>query len=82
METLAAVPEEEVARMRERLLELAPRVVYGRHGGAAETMREASMDAVDIAVEGALRRIRRRVRALEDGQPEAMYAMDDDDQEM
>ncbi|VAH96023.1 unnamed protein product [Triticum turgidum subsp. durum] len=82
METLAAVPEEEVARMRERLLELAPRVVYRRHGSAAERMREASMDAVDIAVEGALRRIRRRVRALKDGQPEAIYAMDDDDQEI
>uniref|UniRef100_M8B2X7 Exostosin GT47 domain-containing protein n=1 Tax=Aegilops tauschii TaxID=37682 RepID=M8B2X7_AEGTA len=110
METLAAVPEEEVARMRERLLELAPRVMYRRHGSAAERMREASMDAVDIAVEGALRRIRGRgraleddppsmgavdiavegalrrirgrVRALEDDQPEAMYAMDDDNQEI
>ncbi|KAF7047116.1 hypothetical protein CFC21_056077 [Triticum aestivum] len=82
METLAAVPEEEVARMRERLLELAPRVVYRRHGSAAERMREASMDAVDIAVEGTLRRIRGRVRALEDGRPEAMYAMEDDDQEI
>ncbi|KAE8792984.1 xyloglucan galactosyltransferase KATAMARI1 [Hordeum vulgare] len=78
-ETLAAVPEEEVTRMRERLLELAPRVVYRRHGSAAEGM---GMDAADIAVEGALRRIRRRVRALEDGQPEAMYAMDDDNQEI
>ncbi|KAK1614722.1 hypothetical protein QYE76_020239 [Lolium multiflorum] len=75
VETLAAVPEEEVARMRERLLELAPRVVYRRHGS-----EEMGMDAVDIAVEGALRRIRRRVRALEDGRPEALYSLDDDDQ--
>ena len=81
VETLAAVPEEELARMRERLLELAPRVVYRRHGSsaAAENM---GMDAVDIAVEGALRRIRRRVRALEGGRPEAMYSLDDDDQEI
>jgi hypothetical protein len=75
VETLAAVPEEQVARMRERLLELAPRVLYRRHG--SENM---GMDALDIAVEGALRRIRRRVRALEDGRPEHLYWLDDDDQ--
>uniref|UniRef100_A0ACD5YXS3 Uncharacterized protein n=1 Tax=Avena sativa TaxID=4498 RepID=A0ACD5YXS3_AVESA len=76
VETLAAVPEEEVTRMRERLLELAPRVVYRRHGSSAEEM---GMDAVNIAVEGVLRRIRRRVRTLEDGRPDDLYSLDDDD---
>ncbi|KAJ1261634.1 hypothetical protein BS78_09G045700 [Paspalum vaginatum] len=74
---LAAVPEEVVARMRERLLEMAPRVMYRRHGSDAG-LRDAGMDAVDLAVEGALRRIRRRVQALEEGDPDAIYSLDDD----
>ncbi|TVU08457.1 hypothetical protein EJB05_41862, partial [Eragrostis curvula] len=78
VDVLAAVPEAEVARMRTRLLELAPRIVYRRHGSTAE-LREAAKDAVDLAVEGVLRRIRRRVRALEEGRPDAIYALDDDD---
>ncbi|WVZ96292.1 hypothetical protein U9M48_041948 [Paspalum notatum var. saurae] len=76
-DVLAAVPEEAVVRMRERLLELAPRVMYRRHGSDA-ALRDAGMDAVDLAVEGALRRIRRRVQALEDGDPDAIYSLDDD----
>ncbi|XP_062213869.1 probable xyloglucan galactosyltransferase GT19 [Phragmites australis] len=77
-EVLAAVPDAEVASMRARMLEMAPRVVYRRHGSTAD-LREASKDAVDLAVEGALRRIRRRVHALEDGEPDAIYSLDDDD---
>ncbi|KAG2591743.1 probable xyloglucan galactosyltransferase GT19 [Panicum virgatum] len=77
-DVLAAVPDADVARMRARLLELAPRVVYRRHGSTAE-LREASKDAVDLAVEGALRRIRRRVHVLEDGDPDAIYSLEDDD---
>ncbi|RLN19403.1 hypothetical protein C2845_PM02G40410 [Panicum miliaceum] len=70
-EVLGAVPEDQVARMRARLLEMAPRVVYRRHGSTAE-LREASPDAVDLAV----RRIRRRVRALEEGDdPDAIYSI-------
>ncbi|KAL6847702.1 hypothetical protein ACP4OV_022490 [Aristida adscensionis] len=77
-DVLAAVPDARVAAMRERLLELAPRVMYRRHGSTAE-LREAAKDAVDLAVEGALRRIRRRVRALEGGRPDDIYSLDDDD---
>lgn len=77
-DVLAAVPADEVARMRERLLEIAPRVVYRRHGSAAD-LRESTKDAVDLAVEGVLRRIRRRVSALEDGHPDAIYELEDDD---
>ncbi|KAL5225864.1 hypothetical protein ABZP36_012503 [Zizania latifolia] len=76
-ETLAAVPESDVRRMRERALELAPRVIYRRHGSSAE-LSETMKDAVDLAVDGALRRIRGRVRALEDGQPETIYSLEDD----
>ncbi|CAD6209092.1 unnamed protein product [Miscanthus lutarioriparius] len=77
-DVLAAVPEDKVARMRERVLEMAPRVVYRRHGSAAD-LREATKDAVDLAVEGVLRRIRRRVSALESGHPDAIYELQDDD---
>ncbi|CAN6311970.1 unnamed protein product [Urochloa humidicola] len=80
-ETLEAVPEAEVRRMRKRVLEMAPRVLYRRHGSAAE-MREAGKDAVDLAVDGVLRRIRRRTRAQEEGWPESIYAMEDDSVEM
>lgn len=76
-ETLAAVGEGEVRRMRERALEMAPRVLYRRHGSTAE-LSETAKDAVDLAVDGALRRIRRRVRALDDGEPERIYSLEDD----
>ncbi|XP_051195698.1 probable xyloglucan galactosyltransferase GT19 [Lolium perenne] len=76
-ETLAAVPDAEVRRMRERALEMAPRVLYRRHGSTTE-LREAGKDAIDLAVDGVLRRIRRRVLALDQGQPERIYAQEDD----
>uniref|UniRef100_A0A0Q3V5W2 Exostosin GT47 domain-containing protein n=1 Tax=Setaria italica TaxID=4555 RepID=A0A0Q3V5W2_SETIT len=76
-DVLAAVPEAQVARMRARLLEMAPRVLYRRHGSTPE-LKEASKDAVDLAVEGALRRIRNRVRALDGGDPDAIYSLEDD----
>jgi hypothetical protein len=77
VETLEAVPEEEVRRMRQRVLEVAPRVVYRRHGSTPE-LREAVKDAVDLAVDGVLQRIRWRTRALEDGPPERIYAQEED----
>jgi hypothetical protein len=80
-ETLAAVPDAEVRRMRERVLEMAPRVLYRRHG-SSEELREAGKDAVDLAVDGVLRRIGRRVLALDEGQPERIYAQEDDNVEM
>ncbi|WVZ61353.1 hypothetical protein U9M48_011248 [Paspalum notatum var. saurae] len=76
-DTLAAVPEEQVRRMRRRVLRLAPRVMYRRHGSAAD-LREAEKDAIDLALDGVLRRIRRRTRALEEGSPERIYEQEDD----
>jgi hypothetical protein len=75
--TLEAVPEPVVRRMRERALEYAPRVTYRRHG-SSEELREAEKDAVDLAIDGALRRIRWRTRALEGGRPERIYVQQDD----
>ncbi|CAN6288829.1 unnamed protein product [Urochloa humidicola] len=80
-DTLEAVPEAEVRRMRKRVLEMAPRVLYRRHGSAAE-LREAGKDAVDLAVDGVLRRIRTRTRAQEEGRPESIYTTEDDSVEM
>ena len=77
VETLEAVPEEEVRRMRQRALEMAPRVVYRRHGSTPE-LRQAVNDAVDLAVDGVLQRIRRRTHALEEGLPERLYAQEED----
>ncbi|KAL6905308.1 hypothetical protein ACP4OV_002909 [Aristida adscensionis] len=79
-ETLEAVPEAEVRRMRERVLEMAPRVMYRRHGSTTE-LREAEKDAVDLAIDGVLRRIRRRAGALETGRPDRIYAQEDENVE-
>lgn len=56
----------------------SPRVLYRRHGSEAD-LRESTRDAIDLAVEGVLRRIRRRVSALESGHPDAIYELEDDD---
>ncbi|XP_078448106.1 exostosin family protein [Wolffia australiana] len=56
-ETLLAVPQAEIRRMREKLLQLAPRVVY-------RPRRSAAKDAVDLAIEGVLAKIARRVEFL------------------
>ncbi|KAK1327183.1 hypothetical protein QJS10_CPA01g02717 [Acorus calamus] len=61
-EVLMGIPEERVRRMRERLIEMVPRVIYRRHGSSAE-LRE-SKDAFDLAVEGVLGKIKERLRGL------------------
>ncbi|OAY64184.1 Xyloglucan galactosyltransferase KATAMARI [Ananas comosus] len=76
-DVLAAVPPAEVRRMRARVLELAPRVMYRRHGSSPDL--RAIKDAFDLAIDGVLRRINRRVRAIEEGDPDRIYYQDDDD---
>ncbi|XP_073000959.1 probable xyloglucan galactosyltransferase GT19 [Typha latifolia] len=76
-DVLAALPEKRVRSMRARVLEMAPRVMYRRHG-SSEDMRKTK-DAFDLAIDGVLRRIKRRVRAIEDGGPDRIYYEDDDD---
>jgi hypothetical protein len=56
-------------------------VLYRRHGSTPE-LREVSKDAADLAIEGALRRIRSRVRALDGGDPDAIYSLEDDNIDM
>ncbi|XP_058104567.1 probable xyloglucan galactosyltransferase GT19 [Magnolia sinica] len=60
-ELLMGIPSADVSRMRERVLELVPRVMYRRHG-SSEALR-AIPDAFDIAVEGTIRRIKSRREA-------------------
>lgn len=56
---LSAIPPEKVRRMRERVLELVPRVTYRRHGAPAGIWEEK--DAFDLAIDGVLARIKRRL---------------------
>lgn len=74
-EVLAAIPEADVRTMRERVLELAPGVMYRRHGSSAGL--RSIKDAVDLAIDGVLRRIRRKVRPL--GSPELITVDDEED---
>ncbi|CAK7355809.1 unnamed protein product [Dovyalis caffra] len=61
LDVLRGIPRNEVRRMRERVIELIPRVVYRKHGSSSGL--RAIKDAFDIAVEGALRRINSRLKA-------------------
>ncbi|XP_010933703.2 LOW QUALITY PROTEIN: probable xyloglucan galactosyltransferase GT19 [Elaeis guineensis] len=74
-DVLAAIPPAEVRWMRKNVLELAPRVMYRRHGSSAGL--RARKDAVDLAIDGVLRRVRRRVRALEEGDPNPLIFDED-----
>ena len=66
-DVLLAIPKAEVKRMRERVLKLAPNVIYRRHLSSEEL--RSKKDAFDLALEGTLRKIRRRVAFLEKDTP-------------
>ncbi|KAJ6308294.1 hypothetical protein OIU76_017968 [Salix suchowensis] len=55
LDVLTGIPRNEVLRMREKVIELIPRVLYRKHGSSSGL--RARKDAFDIAVEGALQRI-------------------------
>ncbi|KAL6007903.1 putative xyloglucan galactosyltransferase gt19 [Asimina triloba] len=59
-ETLASIGMAEVSRMREKLLEVAPRIMYRRHG-SSEGLR-AVKDGFDLAVDGVFHRSRSRAK--------------------
>ncbi|KAJ6962652.1 xyloglucan galactosyltransferase GT19 [Populus alba x Populus x berolinensis] len=61
LDVLTGIPRNEVRRMRERVIELIPRVLYRKHGSSSGL--RARKDAFDIAVEGALQRINSRLKA-------------------
>lgn len=58
-EVLMGIPAAEVRRMRERVLDLVPRVTYRRH--ASSVGLRTTKDAFDLAVEGTIRRIKDRL---------------------
>lgn len=72
-DVLLAIPTAEVRRMRERVLELAPRVIYRRHQSSDEL--RSTKDSFDLAVEGTLRKIKRRLRSLQEGNVELSAAL-------
>ncbi|PKA64173.1 Xyloglucan galactosyltransferase KATAMARI1 like [Apostasia shenzhenica] len=75
---LAAISGEEVQQMRNRVLELAPRVMYRRHGSSAGL--RARKDAFDLAIDGVLHRIKQRVGSPGDPEP-LLFDKDDDESE-
>lgn len=58
LDVLMAIPKAEVRRMREKVIEILPRVVYRRHGGSMEW--RGVKDALDIALDGTIDRIKSR----------------------
>lgn len=60
MDTLMAIPRDEVGRMREKILDLMPGVLYRKHGSSLGL--RTRKDAFDIAVEGTLEKIKSRLR--------------------
>ncbi|KQJ84137.1 xyloglucan galactosyltransferase XLT2 [Brachypodium distachyon] len=56
LEVLQGFSEQRVRRMRERVVEMIPRLVYASSGGLGDGMA----DAFDVALSGVLKRFRRR----------------------
>ncbi|KAL6652196.1 hypothetical protein ACP70R_011121 [Stipagrostis hirtigluma subsp. patula] len=56
-EVLEGFSERQVRRMQERVVEMIPRLVYG---ASPDGLGDGMVDALDVAVDGVLRRFRRR----------------------
>ncbi|KAL0913061.1 hypothetical protein M5K25_016492 [Dendrobium thyrsiflorum] len=67
-DVLEAINDEKVRRMRRRVLELAPGVMYRRHGSSVGL--RSRKDAFDLAIDGVLRRI--KLRSVPVGLPERL----------
>ncbi|KAK3041070.1 hypothetical protein RJ639_026867 [Escallonia herrerae] len=59
LDVLTGIPRAEVRRMREKLLEIMPGIMYRKHGSSLGL--RTRKDAFDIAVEGTLQRIKSRL---------------------
>ncbi|KAF5734886.1 exostosin family protein [Tripterygium wilfordii] len=59
MDVLRRIPKARVRKMREKVIELMPRIIYRRHESSLGL--RSRMDAFDIAVEGTLQRIGSRI---------------------
>ncbi|KAL2901798.1 putative xyloglucan galactosyltransferase GT19 [Bienertia sinuspersici] len=60
VDVLMGIPKAEVRRMREKVMELIPRIMYRKHGSSLGL--RAKKDAFDIAIEGTLQRIKDRLK--------------------
>ncbi|CAK9146946.1 unnamed protein product [Ilex paraguariensis] len=62
VDVLMNIPRAEVRRMREKVLEMMPRVMYRKHGSSLGL--SAKKDAFDLAIEGVLKRISSRLKEV------------------
>ncbi|PHT58127.1 hypothetical protein CQW23_00490 [Capsicum baccatum] len=62
VDVLTSIPRSQVRRMREKVLEMMPRVMYIKHGSSLGL--RTKKDAFDIAVEGTLERIKSRLQEV------------------
>ena len=62
LDLLMGIPRTRVRRMREKVIELMPRVMYRRHGSSMNF--RATKDAFDIAIEATLQRIKYRLEGV------------------
>lgn len=62
MDFLMAIPGWKVRKMREKVLEIMPRIIYRSHRGSPGL--RAKEDAFDIAVDGTLKRIKSRLEEI------------------
>ncbi|KAL4198608.1 hypothetical protein AMTRI_Chr03g46840 [Amborella trichopoda] len=60
---LMGIGDEEVRRMREKVIEMIPRIIYRGHR-SSKSLREEVKDAFDLAVEGVIRKIKHRISNL------------------
>lgn len=64
LDVLTSIPRAQVRRMREKVLEMMPRVMYRKHGSSLGL--RTKKDAFDIAIEGTLERIKSRLQEAAD----------------
>lgn len=62
LDVLMSIPRAEVRRMREKVLEMMPRVMYRKHGSSLGL--RSKKDAFDIAIEGTLQSIKSRLEEI------------------
>ncbi|MCE0482008.1 putative xyloglucan galactosyltransferase gt19 [Datura stramonium] len=62
LDVLTSIPKAQVRRMREKVLEMMPRVMYRKHGSSLGL--RSKKDAFDIAIEGTLERIKSRLQEV------------------
>lgn len=62
VDVLSSIPRAQVRRMREKVLEMLPRVMYRKQGSSLGL--RSKKDAFDIAIEGTLERIKSRLQEI------------------